>query len=144
MKTILAFLILCTGLTASAQFYQLKTNLTQTNVIAASATLTYAGTNYLDVTRWRSIGIVHGFDGSNTNTNTVTYSYRVGATSTNWETLPVLTLAVTSYGTNHSEFTTNIPVMGFGFIKPYQIVNACTNSLTNAFQWGQLKEFPRN
>ena len=143
MKLILTILLYAT-LTCPAQFYQLSTNLMATNTIAASSTNTYLGTNYLDVSRHRSIGITARFWGSNTNTNTATFTFLAGATPTNWETLPRLALTLTSYGTNYSEQTTNVDVLGIGYLKPFQILNTCTNSLTNSWQYGQLKDFPRN
>jgi len=143
MKTAIAILF-AACLSAGAQFYQLSTNLTATNAIAPSATLTYLGTNYVDVTRYKTVSIAARWSGSNTNTNTATFLFLAGATATNWETLPRFALVATSYGTNTSEAATNIAVLDVGFIKPFQIVNACTNDLTNAVQWLQTKDFTRN
>lgn len=143
MKTIIAlFLSVCA---AAAQSYSLSTNLTFTNTIQSGVTLTYTGTNCLDVTRYSSFAIVATGYGTNTSTNTISFTFLAGPTTTNWETIPSITLSGTSYGTNGYYLATNLTAgNGIGYIKPYQIISSLTNAVTNAYTWGALKTFPRN
>lgn len=144
MRTLILLLTVCAGLSANAQFHILSTNLYQTNTIAASATLTSAVTNYLDVTRYRTIGIVAIWSGSNTNTNSVTWTFQGSPNGSNWTTYPRWALVATNYGTNRVTASTNISVLDAGYIRPWQIINDCTNSLTNVVVYGEIKDFPRN
>ena len=143
MKKTLIAILACLTLSASAQFYNLRTNLFLTNTVAASATLTMAGTNYLDATRLNTIGIVAIWNGSNTNTNSVTWTFRASPDGTNWEVLPRFSLTGTSYGTNRSVAETNVSVATVGYLQAFQVVNANTNSLTNVTVYGLVKDFPR-
>jgi hypothetical protein len=143
MKTIIALLL--SVFAAAAQSYSLSTNLTFTNTIESGVTLTYTGTNCLDVTRYQSFAIVATGYGTNTSTNAISFTFLAGPTTTNWETIPSITLSGTSYGTNGFYIVTNLTAgNGIGYVKPYQIVSSLTNTVTNAYTWGALKTFPRN
>lgn len=139
---IAALALSATGL--QAQFFGLSTNLFQTNTVAASITLTSTVTNSLDVRRYSTVGIVAVWSGSNTNTNSVSWSFQSSPDGTNWETATRYTLAGTSYGTNRVTIATNVDVRDVGWLRPWQVINSCTNSLTNVVVYGLTKEFPRN
>lgn len=147
MKTIKTITILALVLAARfapAQGYALSTNLWFTNTIAASATLTYTGTNMLDLTRFRSFAITATGAGTNYSTNTLTFTFKSSPTGSNWGVAPDYTLSGTIYGTNPYVLTTNLDATGIGYLKPYQIINSATNAITNAWTYGELKTFPRN
>lgn len=128
----------------AAQFYQLSTNVCFTNTIAASATLTYTGTNVLDLSMYRSFALTATGSGTNLSTNTLSFTFLAGPTTTNWEAAPRYTLTGTVNGTNPFCFFTNLDAGMIGYLKPYQIVSSVTNEITNAWSYGVLKMFPRN
>lgn len=143
MKKII--LLLLSAITAGAQSYSLSTNLTFTNTIESGVTLTYTGTNCFDVTRYQSFSIVATGSGTNIATNAISFTFLAGPTTTNWETIPSITLTGTNYGTNGYYLSTNLTAgNGMGYVKPYQIINSLTNAVTNAYTYGALKTFPRN
>ena len=144
MKKLLSLLLLA-ALPALGQGYSLSTNIWFTNNIEASVTLTYTGTNVLDVSRFKSFAIVATGAGTNTSTNTISFTFKASSTTTNWDIGPLYTLTGTAYGTNQFMLITNLTAGdGVGYIKPYQIVSAVTNQITNAWVYGALKTFPRN
>ena len=143
MKKLIS-LILLAALPALGQGYALSTNVWFTNTIAASATLTYTGTNYLDVSRFRTFALVATGAGTNYSTNTLTYTFKISPTGSNWHVAPYFTLAETIYGTNPYVMFTNLNCDGIGYVKPYQVINSATNEITNAWIYGVQKTFPRN
>lgn len=143
-KNLLLLIVLTTPVLASAQSYVLSTNLTLTNTVAASATLTYLGTNTLDLTRYRTFAISATGAGTNISTNTLTFTFLASPTGTNWESAPRYTLSGTIYGTNPFTLLTNLSCDGIGYVKPFQIVSSVTNEITNVWTYGGLKVYPRN
>lgn len=137
-------LLASVSLTAFGQFYQLSTNLTQTNLVAASSTQTSTLTNTLDVRRFRTIGIAAIWSGSTTATNQVTWTFLGSPDGTNWEVYPRWSLVATNYGTNRVTAATNVSVLDAGYVKPYQVINSSSAILTNVSVFGQVKEYPRN
>ena len=133
------------AISATAQSYNQSTNLFFTNSIEASITLTYTGTNCLDVSRYKTFAILATGAGTNTSTNTITYTFKGGNSTTSYEVLPSFTLSGTAHGTNPFVLWSNYTVGdAIGYIKPYQIVSSVTNQITNAWTYGVLKIYPRN
>jgi hypothetical protein len=133
------------ALAASGQGYSLSTNVWFTNNIEASATLSYTGTNYLDVSRYQTFALVATGVGTNISTNSISFTFLASPTGTNWPVAPTYTLTGTANGTNPFYFYTNLTCGdGVGFVKSAQIISSVTNRITNAWVWGALKTFPRN
>ena len=144
MKNIIVMLLLSASI-ASGQTWTLSTNLFFTNTIQSSVTLTYTGTNCLDVTRYRTFAIVATGSGTNISTNTIAFSFKASADNTNYDVNATYTLSGTIYGTNRYYLWTNLTVGdGVGYVKPFQIVSSVTNSITNAWTYGATKMYPRN
>lgn len=144
-KILLALTLLFSGWTASGQSFSLSTNLWFTNNVESGLTLTYAGTNCLDVTRYKTFSVVATGSGTNVSTNLVVFTFKTSATATNWEILPSYALTGTVHGVSGFSFFTNLMAGdGVGYVKPYQIISSLTNRLTNIWVFGGLKMFPRN
>jgi hypothetical protein len=144
MKNIIALLLLSISL-AAGQSFSLSTNLFFTNTIQSSVTLTYTGTNCLDVSRYKSFAVVATGMGTNDSTNTIAFSFKASADNTNYDLNATYTLSGTIYGTNRYFLFTNLTVGdGVGYVKPYQIVSSVTNTITNAWTYGATKTYPRN
>jgi len=144
MKNIIALLLLSISL-AAGQSFSLSTNLFFTNTIQSSVTLTYTGTNCLDVSRYKSFAVVATGMGTNDSTNTIAFSFKASADNTNYDLNATYTLSGTIYGTNRYFLFTNLTVGdGVGYVKPFQIVSSVTNSITNAWTYGATKMYPRN
>lgn len=139
MKT-LRFIAIATLITLSiclrsaGQIYGTYTNLSATNFFAASSTYTYTGANYLDMTRNTQLGLqFEGFgSGTVTNASALTFTYQLSRDRTNWFTAP-FAFVWGSQGTNKSVNGTNVDVGAFGYVRPYQIVNAAAMAITNSF-----------
>lgn len=144
-KQILSLILLIASLSAFGQSFTLSTNLWFTNTIVGTNTQTYVGTNYLDVTRYKTFSIVATGNGTNLSTNTLVFNFKASPTGTNWEQLPSMALSGTVNGTNPFVLYTNLTLGdGIGYLKPYQIVSSITNTITNAWIYGAFKMFPRN
>ncbi len=144
-KTLLTLALFAAVLTAPGQSFATSTNLWFTNTIQSSVTLTYLGTNCLDVTRYKTFSVTATGSGTNISTNTLTFTFKSGLTTTNFETLPSYTLSGTVYGTNPFCITSNFLCPdGVGYVKAYTIVSSVTNTITNAWTYGVLKIYPRN
>jgi len=136
------FAVAC--LPAGAQFYQLSTNLAQTNYVAASSTQTSTVTNTLDVRRYRTIAVAAAWSGSTTATGAVTLSYQGSLDGTNWDVSPRWYLVGTNLGTNRVLATTNLAVLDASYLRPCQVVNGSSANLTNLSVLVLLKDSPRN
>lgn len=144
-KTLLTLALFAAVLTAPGQSFTLSTNLFFTNTIQSSATLTYTGTNCLDVTRYKTFAIVATGMGTNYSTNTIAFSFKASADNTNYDVNATYTLSGTIYGTNQFYLFTNLTVGdGVGYVRPFQIVSSVTNTVTNAWTYGATKIYPRN
>ena len=145
MKKLLFSLIALVSISALGQGFSLSTNVWFTNTIAASATLTYTGTNYLDVSRFKTFALVATGAGTNTSTNTLTFTFKASPTGTNWEVVPSYTLTGTIHGTNPFYLFTHVSCGdGVAYVTAYKIINSATNAITNAWVYGPVKTFPRN
>lgn len=149
MKTkIISLILLLAALPsvhAQSSIYGTYTNLNTTNFFAASATYTYSGSNYLDVTRNTQIAIQFEGSGAGTTTNAaaLTFTYQMSRDATNWFTAP-FALVWGSLGTTRAVAGTNIDVGAFGYVRPYQIVNATAMNLTNCTLSAIIKGYRRD
>lgn len=132
-KTLLILLTLCICAPfAQAQMYGTYTNLSATNFFAASATYTYSGSNYLDMTRNTQLGLqFEGYGSAHSSNTTLTFTFMQSRDHTNWFLSPYA-LTWTAQGTNLSVAGTNVDVGAFGYVKAYQVTSTVTNAVTNS------------
>ena len=146
MKKLITILLLTATLAATAfsQAFQTYTNLSlDSNTVAASST-TLWGTNYLDATRYRSLILTLSGQGSSQSTNILTLTFKAGTATNSFEQFARYALSTTVYGTNAFLVQTQLDVAGIGWLKPFQIVSAVTNTITNATLTVKAKNYPRN
>jgi hypothetical protein len=145
MKKNLSLGVLLLAISAGAQSYSLSTNLFFTNTIQSGVTLTYLGTNCLDLTHYKTFAVVATGSGTNISTNTITFTFKASADNTNYDNATTFTLTGTANGTTPFYLYTNLSAGdGIGYVKPFQIVSSLTNTVTNCWTWGVVKMFPRN
>lgn len=124
-------LLICAPV-AQAQIYNTYTNLSATNYYAASATYTYAGSNYLDVSRNTQVGLqFEGYGSAQSSNTTLTFNFRLSRDHTNWWHAP-FALIWYAAGTNKAVHGTNVDVGAFGYLQLYSVTSTVTNAVTNA------------
>jgi len=125
---------------AHAQMLTYKaTQFTTTNVLQAATTYIVAA-NSIDITKDRGIGLTASLTpGAVTNVATLNFHVSPDGTNWAWSTPHVLTLNLTSVGTNYVLATNLGPAVlnNFKSIRLYSIVTANTNLLTNSVWWSQ-------
>lgn len=128
-----------------AQYYtNHNVALFSTNSIVGSFTNTYAGTNLLDFTRYRTGLLTVQGQSSGTNTNFIGLSFVPSGDATNWDYSGALTYELQFSGTNLITKTFPVEWTSYGYIKPYQTWNTNADAFTNVSVGLWTKSVPRN
>jgi hypothetical protein len=143
MKKLILF-VLFTAQICAAQYYTLHTNLWHTNTITAASTNTYAGTNYLDFTRYREALLAVSGQSAGNVSNYVGQSWLTSPDSTNWDYGSVITFELRSEGTNLVLRSTPVDWTTIGYLRPYQVWNTNASDFTNVNVGVWTKSVPRN
>ena len=144
MKTKLILTLLFTTHFATAQSAFDWADFGLTNKLWSASGRTFLGTNYVDVRRYRDIGLEFYGAGANTNTNTITLTIQAGTWHTNFQTTPLITWTFTVPGTNEFRTHTNLTLPSHGYLRLYADTNAIGSDVTNCALHAILKGYIRN
>jgi len=144
MKKPILILLALTAQICAAQYYTLHTNLYHTNVIAGLTTNTYAGTNFLDFTRYREGLLSLSGQSANTGSNFIGQSWQVSRDSTNWDSALLVSFQMQSHGLTFVAASTPVDWTTYGYLRPYQVWNTNSADFTNFSTGVWTKSVPRN
>ena len=142
MKKIL-LLIGLIAFNATAQTY-VTNDLQIATTITNSATYTFAGTNYVDLTRYSQVAFELKFQGVGAASGNVTVTFKRGGTTGDYETTPGWTFIVPANGTTAVIALTNYDSGPIAFAKLNTIVSAAGANLTNATLRAFVKGYRRD
>lgn len=119
----------------------IRTNMQVAATITNGTTYTYAGTNFVDATRYTEVGFESRIHGNAASTNNVVWTFRLSMDGTNWVNSPTHTWVASGAGTGYT--ATNFTLGTYGFIQPYTRVSTNAENLTNTLI-GVLKGYRRD
>jgi len=127
---LLAGLALALVLPAAAQQYTVNSLTLATNTIAASTTES-GDSSAVTITRFSNVGVQITFQGSGAGTGDQTLIFKHSVDGSTYSTLSPISITVAANGTTAVCLTTNISLVGVGYLKLDSWQNAATNSVTN-------------
>jgi len=142
---IIASILLAATLTSLAELPStvIRTNQQIATTITNGTAYTYAGTNYVDCSRYSRVGLEFSAGGTNASSGSHTLVFKRSMDGTNYETTAGIVWTITSSGTTPFRLMTNWDVGNYNYVKLFYITNSIDADLTNATLWGYTKGYLR-
>lgn len=138
-----SLLFLCGALAATAQTWQ-TTNMQVYATLTNSTGPAYAGTNYINATRYGEVGFILSFAAPSATTANNTVAFQTSYDATNWTTVPDYIWVVPANGTTTVLRITNFYLGPIPYIRPMYLSNAGSVNCTNVLLQGLWKGYRRD
>lgn len=122
----------------------LTTNMYVYPTLTNSTAYVYPGTNFVDVTRYTTVGWKLSFACGAASTATNLVAFQVSHDATNWSTRPYTIWSVAANGTSNVVETTYFSIGPNRYIRPMYVTNSGSVNATNVLLEGLLKGYLRD
>lgn len=136
--TLLIGLALASVIHMHAQTY-VRTNMQVAATITNGTTYTYAGTNFVDASRYSEVGFEHSASGPGVETNNYVYTFKLSNDATNYAGSPTLIWVA-----NGARALTNFTLGTYGHVQLFTRVSTNAIDHTNSSLYGYLKGYRRD